>query len=94
MPIPIKDYWMHKILIIVLTTGGVQTYIGHYNQRINKYMPDVLLSEFNILVLEKFLLAAHKAGQPYKTLRRQVRDIRTFLRRMNVERQKTIVLKF
>jgi len=39
-----------------LTTGGVQTYIGHYNQRINKYMPDVLLSEFNILVLEKFLL--------------------------------------
>lgn len=71
-----------------LTTGGVQTYIGHYNQRINKYMPDVLLSEFNILVLEKFLLAAHKAGQPYKTLRRQVRDIRTFLRRMNVEGKK------
>ena len=66
-----------------LSIAGVQGYMNDYNQRISKYMPDVLLSNFNILVLEQFLKDAHKAGQKYKTLKRQVRNIKTFLRRMN-----------
>lgn len=66
-----------------LTISGVQGYISDYNQRISKYMPDVLLSNFNTIVLEKFLLDAHQNNQSYKTLKRQVRNIKTFLRRMN-----------
>lgn len=66
-----------------ITMSGVQGYMNDYNQRISKYMPDVLLSDFNTLVLEQFLKEAHKNGHSYKTLKRQVRNIKTFLRRMN-----------
>lgn len=67
-----------------LTMLGVQGYMNDYNQRISKYMPDVLLSDFNTIVLEQFLKEAHKNNHSYKTLKRQVRNIKTFLRRMNV----------
>ncbi len=67
-----------------ITMSGVQGYMNDYNQRISKYMPDVLLSDFNTLVLEQFLKDAHKNNHSYKTLKRQVRNIKTFLRRMNV----------
>lgn len=66
-----------------LTVCGVQSYMSDYNQRINKFMPDVLLSNFNTVVLEQFLKDAHNNNQSYKTLKRQVRNIKTFLRRMN-----------
>ena len=66
-----------------LTISGVQGYMNDYNQRISKYMPDVLLSDFNTIIMEQFLKAAHENGHSYKTLKRQVRNIKTFLRRMN-----------
>lgn len=66
-----------------LTISGVQGYMNDYNQRISKYMPDVLLSDFNTIIMEQFLKAAHQNGHAYKTLKRQVRNIKTFLRRMN-----------
>lgn len=66
-----------------ITIQGVAGYLTDYNQRISKYMPDVLLSDFNTIIMEQFLKAAHENGHSYKTLKRQVRNIKTFLRRMN-----------
>ena len=71
-----------------LTTSGVNSYSCDYNQRISKFMPDVLLSDFTTVVLEQFLKDCFKNGHPYKTLKRQVRNIKTFLRRMNSEGKK------
>jgi integrase len=51
-------------------------------------MPDVLLSDFKTVVLEQFLKDCNKNGHQYKTLKRQVRNIKTFLRRMNSEGKK------
>jgi integrase len=51
-------------------------------------MPDVILSDFTTVVLEQFLRDCFKNGYPYKTLKRQVRNIKTFLRRMNLEGKK------
>ena len=71
-----------------LTVNGVQGYLGDYNQRISKFMPDVLLSDFNLQVMEQFLRNCHANGHSYKTLKRTVRNIKTFLRRMESEGKK------
>jgi len=71
-----------------LTVNGVQSYLSDYNQRISKYMPDVLLSDFNLQVMEQFLRNCHANGHSYKTLKRTVRNIKTFLRRMESEGKK------
>lgn len=71
-----------------VTECGVYGYLGDYNQRISKFMPDVLLSDFKTVVLEQFLKDCNKNGHQYKTLKRQVRNIKTFLRRMNSEGKK------
>ena len=61
---------------------SAKAYKIEYDLRISKFMPDKYLSEFNILVMEDFLTKAHKAGYPYKTLKRSVRSIKTFIKRM------------
>jgi len=58
-----------------------------YRLRISKFMPDVLLSEFDQLVMEKYLDNLLKAKVPYKTMKRSVAGIKTFLKRMAVERE-------
>lgn len=67
------------------TKKSMQGYLSDFTQRIEPYMPEVSLSDFNVVVLEQFLIACHKAGYSYRTLLRTCRNIRTFLRRMELE---------
>jgi integrase len=67
------------------TKKSMQSYWSDYAQRIEPHMPEVSLSDFNVVVLEEFLLNCHKAGFSYRTLSRTCRNIRTFLRRMSLE---------
>ena len=50
-------------------------------------MPDVLLSELDQLVMEEYLDNLLKAKVPYKTMKRSVAGIKTFIKRMAIERQ-------
>ena len=58
-----------------------------YRLRISKFMPDVLLSEIDQLVMGKYLDNLLKAKVPYKTIVRSVAGIKTFLISMAVERE-------
>ena len=58
-----------------------------YRLRISKFMSDVILSEFDQLVMEKYLDNLLKAKVPYKTMKRSVAGIKTFLKRMAVQRE-------
>jgi|TARA_Y100000310_G_scaffold76776_1_gene73264 integrase len=61
---------------------SANAYKVEYDLRISKFMPDKYLSEFNILVMEDYLTNCHEASYPYKTLKRSVRLIKTFIKRM------------
>jgi len=58
-----------------------------YRLRISKYMPDVLLSELKLKVMEKYLDNLLKAKVPYKTIKRSVAGIKTFIKRMAIEEE-------
>ncbi len=50
-------------------------------------MPDVLLSDFDQLVMEKYLDNLLEAKVPYKTMVKSVAGIKTFLKRMAIEKE-------
>jgi len=58
-----------------------------YRLRISKYLPDVLLSEFKQKVMQTYLDNLLKAEVPYKTMKRSVAGIKTFLKFMAVEEE-------
>ena len=65
---------------------SLQRYDTEYRQRISKYMADdVLLSRFNIKDMENYLDECKKAGVPFKTMRKSVKDIKHFIRRAKAE---------
>tara|TARA_R110002153_G_scaffold129507_2_gene278230 strand:- start:2988 stop:4232 length:1245 start_codon:yes stop_codon:yes gene_type:complete len=68
-----------------LTKGGLSSYKADLNLRIIPYMENVLLSEFNGSHLKACLRACDKNGFPYKTLKRMVRNIRSFLNVMKAD---------
>ena len=68
-----------------ITDHSVKRYDTEYRLRISKYMDHkVLLSNFNIKDMENYLDACKAAGVPFKTMRKSVKDIKHFLRRMKV----------
>ena len=69
------------------TKHSARWYGTDYRLRISKFMPDVLLSEFDQLVIEEYLDTLLEAKVPYKTMKRSVAGIKTFLKRMAVERE-------
>ena len=68
-----------------ITDHSMKRYDTEYRLRISKYMDKkVLLSNFNIKDMENYLDALKAAGVPFKTMRKSVKDIKHFLRRMKV----------
>ena len=68
-----------------ITDHSVKRYDTEYRLRISKYMDHkVLLSNFNIKDMENYLDALKAAGVPFKTMRKSVKDIKHFLRRMKL----------
>ena len=66
-----------------ITDHSMKRYDTEYRLRISKYMDSkVLLSNFNIKDMENYLDACKAAGVPFKTMRKSVKDIKHFLRRM------------
>ena len=66
-----------------ITDHSMKRYDTEYRLRISKYMDHkVLLSNFNIQDMENYLDACKAAGVPFKTMRKSVKDIKHFLRRM------------
>ena len=62
-----------------LTIGGSTAYQSDWNTRIEPLFDDCLLSDFNGEHLKAFLIKCNKAGHAFKTLKRTVRNIKTFL---------------
>ena len=69
-----------SILLYELTIGGVEGYRSDYNQRIEPYFEDCLLSDFKKKHKVSFLIRCQKAGYSYKSLARTVRNIKSFLK--------------
>jgi integrase len=68
-----------------ITDHSMKRYDTEYRLRISKYMDHkVLLSNFNIKDMENYLDACKAAGVPFKTMRKSVKDIKHFLRRMKL----------
>lgn len=66
-----------------ITDHSMKRYDTEYRLRISKYMDKkVLLSNFNIKDMENYLDACKAAEVPFKTMRKSVKDIKHFLRRM------------
>lgn len=66
-----------------ITDHSVKRYDTEYRLRISKYMDHkVLLSSFNIKDMENYLDKCKAAKVPFKTMRKSVKDIKHFLRRM------------
>ena len=66
-----------------ITDHSMKRYDTEYRLRISKYMDSkVLLSNFNIKDMENYLDKCKAAGVPFKTMRKSVKDIKHFLRRM------------
>jgi integrase len=66
-----------------ITDHSMKRYDTEYRLRISKYMDHkVLLSNFNIKDMEKYLDKCKAAKVPFKTMRKSVKDIKHFLRRM------------
>ena len=66
-----------------ITDHSMKRYDTEYRLRISKYMDKkVLLSNFNIKDMENYLDACKLAEVPFKTMRKSVKDIKHFLRRM------------
>tara|TARA_Y100001963_G_scaffold79124_1_gene109832 strand:+ start:1404 stop:2726 length:1323 start_codon:yes stop_codon:yes gene_type:complete len=70
-----------------LNEASAGWYGTEYRLRISKEMPDVLLSDFKMKVMETYLDNLLKAKVPYKTMVRSVAGIKTFIRRMCVEEE-------
>ena len=72
-------------------TGINETSAGwygiEYRLRISEFMPDVLLSDLKVKVMETYLDNLLKAEVPYKTMKRSVAGIKTFIKRMCVEEE-------
>ena len=66
-----------------ITDHSMKRYDTEYRLRISKYMDKkVLLFNFNIKDMENYLDACKAAEVPFKTMRKSVKDIKHFLRRM------------
>jgi integrase len=66
-----------------ITDHSMKRYDTEYRLRISKYMDSkVLLSNFNIKDMENYLDKCKAAKVPFKTMRKSVKDIKHFLRRM------------
>lgn len=72
-------------------TGINETSAGWYGMeyrlRISEFMPDVLLSDLKVKVMETYLDNLLKEKVPYKTMKRSVAGIKTFIKRMCVEEE-------
>jgi len=68
-----------------ITDHSMKRYDTEYRLRISKHMDHkVLLSNFNVQDMENYLDACKAAGVPFKTMRKSVKDIKHFLRRMKL----------
>ena len=64
---------------------SMRRYDTEFRLRISKFVnPKVLLSNFKLQDMEAYLDQAHAAGACYKTLKKSVKDIKRFLRRMKI----------
>ena len=70
-----------------ITKHSAEWYETDYRLRISKFMPDVLLSELKQKVMQTYLDNLLEAKVPYKTMKRSVAGIKTFLKFMAVEEE-------
>jgi integrase len=81
--------WRGKLACtpVRLTKNGVSGYQSNWNKYISQCFPDVYLDELNNLHIIDFIKCCYKLPEPatYKTAKRMVRNIKTFLNRMILE---------